>query len=96
MRKAPSPMKAAEMGRNRRVKIVKNWDHKRDNVMLEAVRAKFTQHEDLAALLISTGDAKLIEHTENDSYWGDGRDGSGKNRLGKILMKVRDELNRKS
>ncbi|MEM7163739.1 MAG: NADAR family protein [Bacteroidota bacterium] len=96
VRKAPSPMKAAEMGRNRRVKIVKNWDHKRDNVMLEAVRAKFTQHEDLAALLISTGDAKLIEHTENDSYWGDGRDGSGKNRLGKILMKVRDELNRKS
>jgi hypothetical protein len=27
-----------------------------------------------------------------DSYWGDGGDGSGKNMLGKILMRVRDEL----
>ena len=85
-------MKAAEMGRSRRIKMNRNWDSKRDNVMLEAVRAKFTQHEDLKELLLSTGDAVLIEHTENDSYWGDGGDGSGKNRLGKILMKVRSEL----
>ena len=60
--------------------------------MLEAVRAKFTQHEDLRAILLGTGNAKLVEHTENDSYWGDGGDGSGKNRLGQILMRVRDEL----
>lgn len=92
IRKAASPMKAAEMGRSRRVRIVKNWDHKKDNIMLEAVSAKFNQHADLTALLLSTGDAKIIEHTENDSYWGDGGDGSGKNRLGKILMKVRAGL----
>ena len=61
-------------------------------VMRTAVRSKFTQHENLRALLLSTGDAKLLEHTENDSYWGDGGDGSGKNMLGKILMRVRDEL----
>ena len=60
--------------------------------MLEAVRAKFSQHEDLKLILLGTGDAKLIEHTENDSYWGDGGDGSGKNRLGQILMQVRVEL----
>ena len=60
--------------------------------MLEVVRAKFTQHDDLKAILLGTGDAKLVEHTEKDSYWGDGGDGSGKNRLGQILMKVRDEL----
>ncbi|EPT0382498.1 NADAR family protein [Listeria monocytogenes] len=39
--------------------------------------------------------AKLEQHSENDHYWGDGGDGSGKNRLGKILMKVRDEWNSK-
>ena len=39
-----------------------------------------------------SGDAKLVEHTENDSYWGDGGDGSGRNMLGQILMQVRDEL----
>jgi len=50
--------------------------------MLEVVRAKFTQHEDLKAILLGSGDALLVEHTENDDYWGDGGDGSGKNRLG--------------
>ena len=46
----------------------------------------------IAALLLSTGDAKLVEHTENDSYWGDGGDGSGRNMLGQILMQIRTEL----
>jgi len=93
--KAPSPMKAAEMGRSRRVKIVKNWNSKRDNVMLEGVRAKFLQHPALQNLLLSTSENRIIEHTENDAYWGDGGDGTGKNRLGKILMKVREELKQK-
>ena len=60
--------------------------------MREAVLAKFTQHESLRAILLSTSDAKLIEHTENDSYWGDGGDGSGKNMLGRILMEIRQQL----
>lgn len=92
IRKAASPMKAAELGRTRKVRIRANWDHMKDNVMLEAVRAKFAQHPDLQELLLETGDALIIEHTENDAYWGDGGDGKGKNRLGKILVKVRAEL----
>jgi ribA/ribD-fused uncharacterized protein len=60
--------------------------------MREAVRAKFTQHKELRAMLLSTGDAELIEHTANDNYWPDGGDGSGKNMLGKILMEIRAEL----
>jgi hypothetical protein len=46
----------------------------------------------LKALLLGTGEAVLVEHTANDSYWGDGGDGSGKNRLGALLMQVRAEL----
>jgi len=34
----------------------------------------------------------LIEHTKNDSYWADGGDGSGKNRLGQLLMELRNQL----
>lgn len=60
--------------------------------MLTAVRAKFTQHEDLKQVLLSTGDAILVEHTSNDRYWGDGGDGTGRNALGKILMQVREEI----
>jgi len=56
------------------------------------VRARFSQHEDLKRLLLDTGDAKLVEHTTNDDYWGDGGDGSGKNMLGRLLMEVREEL----
>jgi ribA/ribD-fused uncharacterized protein len=60
--------------------------------MREAVLAKFTQNADLRAVLLATGDADLVEHTSNDDYWGDGGDGHGKNKLGRILMSVRDEL----
>jgi len=41
-------------------------------------------------------DAQLIEHTENDDFWGDGGDGSGRNELGRILMAVRDALRREA
>ena len=33
-----------------------------------------------------------IVMTRNDSYWGDGGDGSGKNMLGTVLMEVRQKI----
>jgi N-glycosidase YbiA len=92
IRKANSPIIAARLGRDRRQKLRRNWESVKVGVMRTAVLAKFEQHEDLRALLLSTGDAKLVEHTANDDYWGDGGDGSGKNMLGRILMQVRDSL----
>lgn len=80
------------MGRDRKRKLRRDWESAKVNVMREAVLAKFSQHDELRELLLSTGDAKLIEHTENDDYWGDGGDGSGKNMLGRILMDVRTAL----
>lgn len=93
IRKASNPMQAAKLGRSRRVKIRRDWDRVKDSIMYEAVKAKFTQYPELKELLLSTADAKIIEHTENDDYWGDGGNGKGKNKLGKILMQVRNELN---
>jgi ribA/ribD-fused uncharacterized protein len=92
VRRAKKPRIAAEMGRDRRRPLRRDWESVKDGVMLEALRAKFSQHADLAALLLATGDARLVEHTERDGYWGDGGDGSGKNRLGLLLMRVREEL----
>jgi N-glycosidase YbiA len=60
--------------------------------MLEALRAKFTQHAALRDILVGTGDAAIVEHTTRDRYWGDGGDGTGTNMLGRLLMRVRDEL----
>ncbi len=41
--------------------------------------AKFAQHEELRALLFSISDTKLVEHTENDAYWGEREKGTGVN-----------------
>jgi N-glycosidase YbiA len=92
IRKAKSPMVAARMGRNRKLPIRRDWESVKEAVMREALRAKFTQYPELRSLLLATGDARLIEHTENDDYWGDGGDGSGKNRLGYLLMELRAQL----
>jgi N-glycosidase YbiA len=92
IRRANSPMIAARMGRSRTDPIRKDWEAVKDDVMRQALKAKFTQHPGLRALLLSTGDAPLVEHTRNDKYWGDGGDGSGKNRLGLLLMELRQEL----
>ena len=92
IRKTKSPMIAARLGRSRKLPLRKDWDSAKDNVMREALRAKFTQHADLRALLLGTGDAILVEHTEKDNYWGDAGNGTGKNRLGQLLMELREQL----
>lgn len=75
-----------------RVELVPNWDDIKYSKMLEVVRAKFTQNEHLARLLLSTGD-KFIEEANwwGDTYWGT-VNAAGKNCLGRILMQVRSEL----
>lgn len=92
VRAAASPMTAARMGRSRAHPLRSDWESVKDAVMHSAVLTKFKQHADLRHLLLSTGDAEIVEHTKNDSYWGDGGDGSGRNMLGRILMAVREEL----
>ncbi len=92
IRQATTPMEAARMGRDRKQKLRRDWESVKDQVMYEAVQAKFVQHADLAEQLLATQNAKIVEHTEQDRYWGDGGDGSGKNKLGQILMRVRTNL----
>jgi len=92
IRRANSPMLAARMGRDRKRPLRRDWESVKAAIMREAVLAKFTQHPELRGLLLSTGDAKIVEHTANDDYWGDGGNGSGKNKLGQILMEVREQL----
>ena len=92
VRSARSPMEAARMGRDHVRPLRPDWGAVKDDVMREAVRAKFRQHPEPRTVLLATEDAIIVEHTENDSYWGDGGDGSGRNMLGRILAEVREEL----
>lgn len=91
VREAISPMKAAQMGRQLHG-LRNDWEAVKDDVMRTALHAKFTQHHSLRTLLLGTKDAVLVEHTKNDSYWADGGDGTGKNRLGILLMELREQL----
>jgi ribA/ribD-fused uncharacterized protein len=92
IRNEPDSHQAAELGRDRSKPLRADWNEVKDQLMREAVLAKFSQHADIRAGLLATGDAQLVEHTEKDKYWGDGGDGSGLNMLGKILMEVRATL----
>jgi len=87
-----SPMKAARMGRDRKRPLRQDWDTIKDDAMRTALMAKFTQYLELRSLLLETGNATIVEHTENDSYWGDGGDGTGLNMLGIMLMEIRVKL----
>lgn len=69
-----------------------DWVTVRESVMLEGLRAKFGQHPNLRGQLIKTGTRYLVELTHQDNYWGDPGDGTGQNRLGHLLMQVREEI----
>jgi ribA/ribD-fused uncharacterized protein len=92
IRLAKSPAKAKAMGRSRKFRLRRDWERVKDGIMREAVLAKFTQHADLRAVLLGTGEAVLVENSPTDDYWGCGAHGGGKNKLGRILMSVRQQL----
>lgn len=92
VRNAKTSAESKRMGGNRQQAIWPDWDTRRIDVMREAVYAKFTQHPTLRKLLLSTGDAILVEDSPTDYYWGCGADGTGQNMLGKLLMELRDKL----
>jgi hypothetical protein len=96
VRDAESPAAAKQLGK--RVTLRPGWDSYRFEVMQALVRQKFTRHPDLREKLLATGDAELVEgNTWRDTTWGatwnkDKQAWVGKNHLGRILMRIRDEL----
>lgn len=87
--KASKPAKAKKMGRQ--VNLRKDWENIKLQVMEKALRLKF-QNPELRKKLIATGYEELVEGNPwGDRYWGV-CNGSGKNKLGKLLMKIRKEL----
>ena len=60
--------------------------------MYRAVKRKFELHPVLRALLLATGEEDIVESAPTDYYWGVGRQGTGENRLGKIIERIRAEF----
>jgi ribA/ribD-fused uncharacterized protein len=72
--------------------ISPDWNRCKVDRMRDILKEKFTQHKDLQKLLLDTGNARLIEESTMDAFWGVGKKGTGKNMLGILLMEVRDEI----
>ncbi len=60
--------------------------------MEEILHAKAEQHEDVCEILKKTGVRTIVENSPIDDFWGCGSDGKGKNIVGSLWMKIRDEL----
>ena len=75
--------------------VAPDWSQTKFDRMRRVLRAKFTQHEDLRELLLSTGELRLVEagrvDTEVNRVWGEIR-GKGLNMLGVLLMELRADL----
>jgi len=92
------------LGRGTKGYVDAEWMTKREDVMYNAVKAKFEQNVGLAAILILTENKVIVEAADYDKIWGIGYsdenafaniDNWGENKLGKILMRVREELKTK-
>lgn len=85
-----NPSQAKYLGR--RVKLRPDWEEVKDEIMFEICYAKFSQNVNLGERLIRTGTDYLCEENDwGDRYWGT-VNGVGKNKLGTILMMIRDRL----
>jgi hypothetical protein len=96
IRVQPTAGQAKRAGK--KVRLRKDWEQVKDEIMLTALRAKFTQHPQLAEWLINTGDRDLVEgNSWHDNYWGicsciSCSYTTGKNKLGLLLQQVRKEI----
>lgn len=75
--------------------VAPGWSRTKFDRMRGVLRAKFSQHADLRELLLSTGDARLVEGATIDNevnrLWGE-VNGVGKNMLGVLLMELREQM----
>ena len=98
-----TPKAAKAQGKHVKNFIKEVWDSKREGIMEKGVRAKFTQHPELRKKLIETGDKQIGKADGRNTFWGIGSSmvseksktpskWRGQNKLGKILMELRDVL----
>lgn len=85
-----TPQQAKKAGRA--ILIRDDWNQNKEKVMMRALEAKFSQPE-WQQKLLATGDAPIIEWNNwRDQIWGVTLDGQGENKLGLLLMKLRNRL----
>lgn len=89
---AKSPLDAWRIAQEYKKEHKVDPNHNKDHLMERIFRAKLEQHEDIRDILEESGDRDLVKVYDTDYYWGTGADGTGQNLMGKLWMKLRDEI----
>lgn len=96
IRAARSPFKAWEVSQKYKKQQLPDFNDRKAAVMEYLCRAKMQQHEDIQKALRDSGDTPIVKHWTSgsppDGFWDDGIDGTGRNEVGNIWMRLRDEL----
>jgi len=90
-----TPGRAKRAGR--KVQLRRDWNQVSESAMRYLLRQKFRAGTQHARRLLATGDAEIVEwNSWHDTRWGrcacDRCGGQGDNKLGRALMRIRDEL----
>jgi len=92
IRNQDKPGGAAHEGRRDDLPLRSDWNEVKLLVMRRALVAKFKKIDRMRNLLLSTGNAEIVEYSKTDYFWGRNEDGAGYNMLGKLLMELREEI----
>jgi ribA/ribD-fused uncharacterized protein len=86
---------AEAKARGRKIRLRKDWEQVKDQIMYEIVKAKFEQSDGFIDLLLKIEEPIIEDNTWNDTYWGV-CNGVGQNKLGLILERLKKEFNNRN
>lgn len=89
---ATNPNQAKKIADAHKDSVPASFHNDKVDVMEEILRAKLQQHEKVQKTLRETGSKNIFENSPTDEFWGVGPDGNGNNALGKLWMKLRENL----
>ena len=98
-----NPSKQKALGRKVRNFVPETWEAQAKTIVYKGNYAKFTQNEPLRKFLLDTAGTTIVEAAPNDRIWGiglaeddprahDRTTWRGKNWLGEVLTKLREDL----
>ena len=93
--KATSAHEAFKLSCTNKDKFPKDWDDKKLAIMEDIIRHKVKQHPYVIYKLMQTANRLIVEDSFRDAFWGWGIRKDGVNSLGKVWMKIRDEIRKK-
>ena len=92
IKKSHSADEAQRIAYANRDKRREDWDDFKVSIMEELLRLKIEQNPYVKKKLLQTGDYMIVEDSPKDDFWGWGPNRNGQNNLGKLWMKLREEL----